>query len=401
MHSVEHARELILAAVAPLPAETVSLTAALGRIVAEPILSPVDLPPADNSAMDGYAVRANDVRTASAAKPVALRLIGVAPAGLVFDGFVEPGTCVRIFTGSILPKGADAVVMQEDVRQHLDETSQTLFIDKVAPWENCRLRGEDVKSGTVIAETGTRLTAPALSYLAAAGIASLRAARQPVAGLLATGDELREAGAPLTPGAIYESNRTGLAALVKSAGAIPRIFPLVNDSLNATKSALKNAFAECDVVITTGGVSVGEMDWVKAAFEEIGGRLNFWKVAMRPGKPFAFGQRGEKLLFGLPGNPVSAMVTFLLLTRPALLRMQGAQEVLSRTIPAMLSESLANQGDRRHFMRVTLDASGNARSSGHQSSHILSALAKATGLVDVPPQTTLPAGTMVQVLPWE
>jgi molybdopterin molybdotransferase len=401
MHSVEQAREQILASIAPLPAETVSLSMALGRFVAEPVRSMVDLPPADNSAMDGYAIRSQDLAHASAESPVALRLVGVAPAGVMFDKSVEPGTCVRIFTGSVLPPGADAVVMQEDVTLNSSDTSQILFIDKTVPWEYCRLRGEDVKSGAVIATAGDKLTAPRLSYLAAAGIASVRVARQPVVGLLATGNELREPGTPLPPGAIYESNRTGLAALAAQTGAIPKIYPLIPDNLAATKSALESAFAECDAVITTGGVSVGEADWVKAAFTGIGGQLDLWKVAMRPGKPFAFGRWKEKLFFGLPGNPASALVTFTVLTRPALLRMQGARDVLGPIMFATLAEPLSNPGDRRHFMRVSLDAVGCASSAGNQSSHILSAPANSAGLVDVPPQTTLPAGTLVPLIPWD
>ena len=401
MHSVEQARERILASIAPLPVETVSLAGAFGRFVAQPVRSTVDLPPADNSAMDGYAVRSQDLTPASAETPVVLRIVGVAPAGLVFDKTLEQGTCVRIFTGSILPRGADAVIMQEDVKHDDRDTSQILFIDKAPPWENCRLRGEDVKSGAVIAAAGEKLTAPRLSYLAAAGILSVRAARPPVVGLLATGNELREPGTPLPPGAIYESNRAGLAALARQAGAIPRIYPLIPDDLAATKSALERALTECDAVITTGGVSVGQMDWVKAAFTGIGGQLDLWKVAMRPGKPFAYGRWKEKLFFGLPGNPASALVTFIILTRPALLRMQGARDVLGPTMCAMLSEPLANPGERRHFMRVTLDARGGARSAGNQSSHILSSLAQSAGLVDVPPQTTMAAGTIVQLIPWD
>jgi molybdopterin molybdotransferase len=400
MHSVEQAREQILASISALPVEIVGLADAFGRYIAEPVLSTVDLPPADNSAMDGYAVRLEDLTAACAEAPVALRLIGVAPAGLVFDKTVEPGTCVRIFTGSVLPRGADAVVMQEDVKSDEGDASRILFIEKAAPWENCRLRGEDVKSGTVIAAAGEKLTAPRLSFLAAGGIASVRAARRPVVGLLATGNELREPGTPLPPGAIYESNRAGLAALARQAGAIPKIYPLIPDDLDATKSALERALAECDAVITTGGVSVGDADWVKLAFMEIGGQLDLWKIAMRPGKPFAFGRWKAKLFFGLPGNPASALVTFMVLTRPALLRMQGAREVLGPATCAMLSEPLANPGDRRHFMRVTLDARGGASSVGNQSSHILSALANSAGLIDVPPQTTLAAGAIVQVIPW-
>jgi molybdopterin molybdotransferase len=183
-------------------------------------------------------------------------------------------------------------------------------------------------------------------------------------------------------------------------GALPKVYPLVPDDLAATQAALQQALAECDVVISTGGVSVGEMDWVKAAFTAIGGQIDFWTVDMRPGKPFAFGHRQEKVLFGLPGNPVSALVTFLLLARPALLRLQGAREVLARMVPATLSEPLLNHAARRHFMRVTLDERGSARSAGAQSSHILSAMARSDGLVDVPPKTTLAPGTLVSVLTW-
>jgi molybdopterin molybdotransferase len=401
MLSLEQARERILDAVRPLPAESADLREALGRFTAEPLRSAVDLPPADNSAMDGFAVRAEDVAAAGASAPVALRVIGTAPAGVVFDKLVEPGTCVRVFTGSTLPRGADAVVMQEDVQQNSQDPLSVLFAESAPPWDNVRRRGEDVKAGALLLEAGEKLTAPRLSFLAAAGISSVRAGRRPVAGLLATGNELREPGCPLEAGAIYESNRIGLAALARQAGAWPKAYPLVPDDLAATQAALEQALSECDVVLSTGGVSVGEMDWVKAAFEAIGGRLDFWTVSMRPGKPFAFGTWKEKFLFGLPGNPVSALVSFMLLTRPALLRMQGAREVLPRTIPATLSEPLANHAGRRHFMRVTLDERGGARSAGSQSSHILSAMARADGLVDVPPKATLAAGTVVAVLPWD
>jgi molybdopterin molybdotransferase len=401
MLSLEQAREQILAAVQPLPFETVELREGLGRFVAEPLLSTVDLPPADNSAMDGYAVRAADLASASADSPVALRVIGAAPAGVIFDKCVEAGTCARVFTGSILPPGADAVVMQEEVRQNAQDPARALFAQRAAPWEYVRFRGGDVKAGARLVEAGERLTAPRLSLLAAAGISSVRAGRRPTAGLLATGNELREAGQPLAPGTIYESNRAGLAALAQQAGAVPRLYPLAPDDLAATQSALEGALAQCELVITTGGVSVGEMDWVKAAFTAIGGRLDFWTVAIRPGKPFAFGRWKDKLFFGLPGNPASALVTFFLLARPALLRMQGARDVFPRTIPATLSEPLANPGERRQFARVTLDALGAIRSAGGQSSHLLSAMARADGLVDIPPKTTLAAGATVPMIPWD
>jgi len=348
--------------------------------------------------MDGYAVRADDLASATIAAPVALRVIGTAPAGVVLDKMVEKGTCARVFTGSVLPRGADAVVMQEDVKQNSQNASSVLFMERAPPFENVRLRGEDVKSGAILLEAGERLRAPRLGLLAAAGISTVRVGRRPMVGLLATGDELHEPGQPLPPGAIYESNRLALAALARPAGAIPRIYPLVRDDLEATKTALTRAFAECDLVISTGGVSGGEMDWVKPAFAAVGGQIDFWRVDMRPGKPFAFGRWQEKLFFGLPGNPVSALVSFLLLAKPALLRLQGARDVLPRTIFVTLTEALVNHSERRHFMRVTLDGRGAARSAGSQASHVLSAMARADGLVDVPPKAALAAGTQVLVL---
>ncbi len=401
MFSLEQAREQILAAVHPLPRETVALGEALGRFAAEPLHSTVDLPPDDNCAMDGYAVRAGDLAAASAESPVRLRLLGTAPAGVVFDKSVERGTCARVFTGSILPRGADAVVMQEEVRLDSQQPASVLFAQPTAPWESVRFRGEDLKAGARLVEAGEKLTALRLTLLAATGVCAVPVRRRPLAGLLATGNELREAGQPLPPGTIYECNRAGLAALAQQAGALTRIYPLTPDDLGATKTALERALAECDVVISIGGISVGGMDWVKAALAGIGGQVDFWTVAIRPGKPFAFGRWQKKALFGLPGNPASALVTFFLLARPALLHLQGASELFPRTIPALLSEPLANPGERRQFARVAWEAGGTLRSAGHQASHILSALARSSGLVDIPPRTTLAAGTTVPMIPWE
>ena len=400
MISLEEAQERILAAIQPLPAEEIQLRDALGRYLAVPVHSLVDLPPSDNSAMDGYAVRAEDLATASAEQPAALRLSGEARAGGAFAGGVEAGACVRIFTGATLPRGADAVVMQEDVKRTDGPSAQILFPETIKPWENVRLRGEDVRANALLAGAGEELTAQRLSLLAAAGVAAVQAGRRPVVGLLATGDELREAGRALPPGMIYESNRAGLAALARQAGAVPKMYPLVADDLVLTKTALQTAFQECDVVVTSGGISVGETDWVKQAFVELGGKLDFWRVAIKPGKPFAFGRRGEKLLFGLPGNPVSVLLSFFLLGRPALLRLQGARELRPPASWGTLAEPLANRGDRRQFVRVTLDTDGQVRSAGSQASHILSSMALANGLVDVPPGTAWAAGTLVAVLRW-
>ena len=310
MIELEAAVERILALVPPAQREEITLDQAHRRVLAEQVLSPVDLPGFDNSAMDGYAVQAADVRTASAESPVPLQLHGRVAAGEIFGGEVAAGDCVRVFTGSPLPRGADAVVMQEDTRPHPDHSGTVLFLDSAKPWENVRFRGEDVKKGAVLGEAGAQLTTTRLTLLAAAGFSEAPVGRRPVMGLFASGSELIEAGRPLSPGQIYESNRSGLAVLGVQAGAVPKSYPLVKDSLAATQAALTTAFSECDLVVTSGGVSVGEMDFIKDAFEQLGGKLQFWKVSIRPGRPFAFGRCQGKLFFGLPGNPVSAFITF-------------------------------------------------------------------------------------------
>jgi molybdopterin molybdotransferase len=401
MLAFEEALSRVLAAVPAPRGESVSLSEAPGRVLADQIRSPIDLPIFDNSAMDGYAVRTADVASAKPASPARLRLAGKVVAGEVFVGEVTSGTCVRLFTGSPLPAGADAVVMQEDT--HIDPRApgEVVILASAGPGENVRARGEDVKQGTMLAEAGAVLTPGRIGLLAAAGFGHLRVGRKPVVGLLATGSELTEPGQPLVPGRIYESNRTALAALMERSGAAPKTLPLVADVLAGTSLALADAFNQCDAVMTSGGVSVGEMDFLKQAFEQIGGGLEFWKVAMKPGRPFVFGRCRGKLLFGLPGNPVSALVTFLLLVRPALLRWQGATDVSLPAHPGVLAEPLSNPGERRHFMRVKVDPTGKVQLAGLQASHALSSLAAANGLVDVPAHTTLAAGSAVTVLRWD
>jgi molybdopterin molybdotransferase len=398
---LEEALARILSTI-PQPAiECVPLNHAHGRVVAETILSPIDLPSFDNSSMDGYALRAEDVASAKPDSPVGLQLAGRVAAGEMWDGEVTPKTCVRLFTGAPLPRGADAVVMQEDTRVEGGEPSEIQVFDAVRPWENVRLRGEDVKGGAPLARAGELLSAGGISLLAATGVTEVKAGCCPSVGLVATGSELREPGKPLAPGQIYESNRITLAGLIRYAGGLPLTFPLVPDTLADTRAALIQAFERSDLVVTSGGVSVGEMDFLKEGFEQIGGELQFWKVAVKPGRPFVFGRCRNKFLFGLPGNPVSALVTFLLLVRPALLRWQGAGEVGLPRLPGVLAEPLANPGERRHFMRVKMDGFGKVSTTGLQASHALSSVAAANGLVDVPPRTTLPSGASVQVMRWE
>src|SRR5438477_7699931 len=288
MLELEQALQRILSVVRPLGSEFVAIRDSAGRVLADPIFSPVDLPLFDNSAVDGYAVRAGNLKGASADHPTNLRSIGQAPAGEAFGGAIEDGTCVRVFTGSPLPNGADAAIMQEDTRSDPTQPGQLRCLETVKLWENVRLQGEDLKRGAKLADAGSRLTAGRVALLAAAGMSEIQAARRPRVTVAATGNELVDNGASLAPGKIYESNRVMLATLMIGAGVIPIILPLVPDTLEATRTALEKALAECDAVVTSGGVSVGDCDFVRAAFEELGGELSFWRISVKPGKPFAF-----------------------------------------------------------------------------------------------------------------
>jgi molybdopterin molybdotransferase len=282
--------------------------------------------------------------------------------------------------------------MQEDTWIDTDNPECIRISDAVKPWENVRFKGEDIKCASRVMSRGDRMTAARVGLLAALGINAIEVARRPKIALLATGNELTEAGGRLEAGRIYESNRVMLAPLLERSGAIVRVLPLVPDTLAATRGALMKALEECDAVVSSGGVSVGELDFVKAAFEGLGGRLELWRVAMKPGKPFAFGTANGKHLFGLPGNPVSALVTFLLLVRPALQHWQGATVVDPPQRRVVVADVFENRGDRRHFMRARLDELGQARLAGSQASHVLGSLAGAGGLIDVPPATTISPG---------
>lgn len=395
MTGLEEARTQILQAVGNVGRESVAIKHAAGRVAADSVTANHDLPIFDNSAMDGFAVRSVDVSRATLAKPVRLKVAGKIAAGEVSEKRMDGETSMRVFTGSAMPTGADAVVMQEDtIEAGPDEIA---ILEPVKPYENVRLKGEDVRKGDVILREGTWVTPGLVALLGSLGVSELSVFRRLKVGLLATGSELQEPGTPPGDGKVFESNRATLAAFIERIGAEARIYPIVRDELADTKSALEKAFAENHVVVTSGGVSVGEFDFVKQAFEAIGGKQNLWKVNVKPGKPFAFGRKADKFFFGLPGNPVSAVVTFLLLVRPALMRMQGAINVDLPSHSGVLLEQLANRSDRRHFMRVCVESNGKVRLSGTQASHMLSSLAAANGLVDVAPGKVLEAGATVQV----
>lgn len=397
MLTLEEALERVLAAIPPLGSETVPVGASFGRVLADNVRSPINLPVFDNSAMDGYAVRSADLIAASSERPVSLRIVAKVAAGAYSEGAIAAGECVRLFTGSRIPAGADAVVMQEDVTA----AEATVRVEEpVRPFENIRLCGEDLKAGALIASQGDRINATRVGVLAATGVSALSVSRRPSVALLATGSELREPGQPLGIGEIYESNRFLLAALLTATGAEVTVLPLQADNLEGTEAALRRAFETADLVVSTGGVSVGEFDFVKDAFTRTGGKIDLWRVAIRPGKPFVFGQIGAKFLFGLPGNPVSALVTFLLLARPAILKLQGCRELSLPRVQGVLAEPVYNRGDRRHFVRVRC-AGGVVTVCGPQASHMISSLVQANGLLDLPPGARLEAGQSVEVQCWE
>ena len=398
MLSLEEAIERSLAATPKLGGETIPLTDAEGRFAASDARAKVSLPGFDNSAMDGYAVKSCDLKSATADSPVGLMCVGVIPAGTFPADSVASETCMKIYTGSPIPDGADAVIMQEDCRSTSGDGATILCNEWVKPWENIRLQGEDVREGDVVFTAGARITAGSIGLLTASGHDRVEVGRRPRVGLLATGSELTEPPGGLKPGEIYESNRAMLASLAARVNAEPTPYPIVPDSLDDTVAALERAFAENDVVVTSGGVSVGDHDHVKPAIELLGGSVDFWKIAIKPGKPFVLGQVRGKPVFGLPGNPVSALVTYLLMVRPALLNMQGARGWRLAKRPGRLVDEMINRGDRRHFVRVTIDDQGLVRSAGGQRSHMLGSLAKANGLVDLTPKSRLAKGERIEVI---
>ncbi len=346
MLSVKEARERILNAVAPLDVERVALTEAVGRVLAETVLAKRDLPAMDNSAMDGYAVRAAEA-TEDAALPVSDEI----PAGDPGDRPLAPGSVARIFTGAPIPPGADSVVMQEDTERDGDRVTIRL---PARLGRHVRRAGTDVRAGTVVLEPGRVLRPGDIAMLATQGRALANVVRAPVVAIASTGDELVEIdGGEPGPGQIVNGNTISLAAAVRALGGVPRIYPLIRDDREATIDAIRRA-SRADVLLTSGGVSVGDYDFVRDALVELSGdRFDFWKVAIKPGKPLAFGHVGECACFGLPGNPISAMVTFEVFVRPAMLKMLGHTRVLRPTHRAVLTTPLPAGGRREEYLRAS------------------------------------------------
>jgi molybdopterin molybdotransferase len=372
MFSVAEAQQHILAAFSPLEAEVIPLAAALGRVLAEDAVAQDQLPLFDNSAMDGYALRAADTQGATRDQPVRLRITGEIPAGRVLDHTLQEGEAARIFTGGAAPAGADAVIQQELVSV---ENGALILEAPVAPETNVRRAGEDVARGALLLPRGSEIGPAELALLASAGVSPVTVRRRPRVAILATGDELVPVGVPLAPGQIRESNSIYLTAAVTRAGAEAVPLGVARDDENDLRAKLASARA-ADVIISSGGVSVGDYDLVKQILGEQG-TVDFWRVRMRPGKPLAFGRLGDTPLIGLPGNPVSAAVTFELFARPAIQRMLGATSVFRPKIEAILDGPDIEQSDREHYVRVRLRAEDgilHARPTGDQRSHIITSL---------------------------
>lgn len=406
MLSKEQALNQLLAAVRPLCGhESVPTLEANGRILARSEVSQLNVPPADNTQMDGYAVRAVDCVGGNAR----LRLSQRIPAGQV-GSFLEPGCCARIFTGALIPPGADAVVMQE-VCQADGEFVVIGAQPQSGEW--IRRMGEDILAGSEILPVGTRLGAAQLGLAASVGLASLNVRPRLQVAVFFTGDELAMPGEALRPGAIYNSNRFILRALLENLGCLVTDFGIVPDTLDATRQALRRAAQGHDLIITSGGVSVGEEDHIKPAVEAEG-RLNLWQIAIKPGKPLAFGevrkrvqddvagqdQSEDSFFIGLPGNPVSCLITFMLFVRPFILRMQGVQQLAPKRY-AMRADFNWPKPDRRNeFLRVKINAEGGLDLFPNQGSAVLTSTVWGDGIVDNPPGQAIAKGDSVSFIPF-
>ncbi|CAN0621404.1 Molybdopterin molybdenumtransferase [Burkholderia multivorans] len=397
LSTAEALAALLAAATPPDGAESVATLDALGRVLAADVESPLDVPPMHTSAMDGYAVRVADLLHGERRLPVSQRIPAGHPAAPL-----AAGTAARIFTGAPVPAGADAVVMQEQTEPDGDAV-EILHTPKAGEWITSQ--GADIRRGSVILPAGTRLTPQALGLAASVGCAQLAVTRRIKVAVFFTGDELTMPGEPLKPGAIYNSNRFTLRGLLERLGCDVTDYGIVPDSLAATRDTLRKASRAHDVILTSGGVSVGDEDHVKPAVEAEG-RLALWQIAMKPGKPLAFGAirradgRGDAHFIGLPGNPVSSFVTFLLFVRPFLLRLSGVRDVAPRAL-SLRADFTQGKADRRNeFLRARINAAGGLDLFPNQSSAVLTSTVWGDGLIDNPPQHAISAGETVRFLPF-
>jgi len=393
MLAVREALDFLLSAARPVAeVEKIPTLEANGRVLASAVVSGMNVPGHDNTQMDGYAVRAADCAGGDATLTVTQRI----PAGHVGQPLL-PGCAARIFTGAMIPEGADAVVMQEQCEAN-DGLVTIRHTPKPGEW--IRRTGEDISVGSVILAAGTRLRSQELGLAASIGMAELNVRRKLRVAVFFTGDELTMPGEPLAPGAIYNSNRFTLRALLENLGCEVRDFGIVPDSLEATRNVLRQAADGNDLIITSGGVSVGEEDHIKPAVEAEG-RLNMWQIAVKPGKPLAFGEVGQAFFLGLPGNPVSSFVTFLLFVRPFLLRLQGADVPAQPRGMMVRADFNWPKADRRNeFLRVKLNGQGGLDLFPNQGSGVLTSTVWGDGLVDNPPGHPIAPGDVVRFIPF-
>ena len=391
MISEEEARTRILKNITPLPERKVPLASALDCFATQDYFAQLPLPAFDNSAMDGYAVVASSCK-----KGGRLRVIGEQPAGLDRKLRVGHGEAVRIFTGAPVPQWADAIVMQEDVTRHGSDISLNAGVE---PGEFVRHRGCDLAEGQMILHRGERIHAATIALLASQGFTDLIAGGNATAAVISTGDELVKPGEELEAGHIYDSNSVLLNALLQHCGATVTTVEHCRDDRESLGAAIKRGITN-HLLIISGGVSVGEHDLVKDALRELGANIEIWRVAVKPGKPFVFGNVGECFVFGLPGNPVSAFVTFLQFVRPAILRMMGATSLDLRQVATKLAVDLTNDGDRPHYIRGRLK-DGKFRPIGRQESHALFGLSQANALLRIAVGQSLKADELVNVQIWD
>lgn len=404
--TVAEALHILLASVSVLPPEPVTLSHALGRILAQPIVAQDNLPPFANSSMDGYALRAADLAGATQEKPISLRVLGDVAAGAIANVTITPGTAVRIMTGAPLPPGADAVVPVEDTNEPWRNEKRPLptYITihrQVKPGDYVRPTGEDIQAGQTVMEAGHLLRPQEIGVLAALGVSNVLVVRRPRVGVLATGDELIPVEQSLQPGKIRNSNGYTQEAQVASLGAVPVSLGIAADSEADVRRHLQTGLAAgVDLFISSAGVSVGAYDVVKAVLEKEG-NVGFWRVRMRPGKPLAFGQYGGVPYLGLPGNPVSAMVSFERFARPAILKMAGHRRLERPQVTVTVREDIKSDG-RESYIRAVVSKKGTgytAVTTGGQGSHMMTSLIAANALLIVPEGITfLPAGQQLQAM---
>jgi molybdopterin molybdotransferase len=406
--SVDQALEKVLEHVDILEAEGSPILNCLGRVLAEDIFSTIDIPPLDNSAMDGYAVRSADTRGASRKSPRILRVVDTVAAGVVPQSEVKPGTAIRIMTGAPIPKGADGVVRFEDTDESEREgtPAEIGILIEVELGLEIRRAGEDIAAGSLVLKQGTMLRAAEIGVLASLGRSKVKVIRRPLVAILSTGDEIVDIAQPLPQSKIYNSNSYSLAALVQNYGAIPKMLGIASDDEPSLMDRLRLG-READMVITSGGVSLGDYDVVKEVLAKQG-EIIFWRVREKPGKPLIFGVikgRGKAKnipFFGLAGNPVSAMVNFELFARPAILKMMGKKNLNKPTVKAVVEDAIENTDGRRVFTRVMVEKRGGkyfARLTGPQGSGILTSMALANGLAIVPEdKSRVKPGDVVEVM---